>query len=39
MRAEIRVPELGESIHEVVVQRWLKQDGDAVSAGEPVVEL
>lgn len=39
MPGEIRVPELGESVVEVTVQRWLKQPGEAVEAGEPVVEL
>ena len=36
---EIVVPELGESVLEATVSRWLKQKGEAVSAGEPVVEL
>jgi 2-oxoglutarate dehydrogenase E2 component (dihydrolipoamide succinyltransferase) len=35
----IVVPELGESIREARVARWLKREGEAVSAGEPVVEL
>jgi 2-oxoglutarate dehydrogenase E2 component (dihydrolipoamide succinyltransferase) len=33
------VPQLGESVVEARVARWLKQPGDYVSAGEPVVEL
>jgi 2-oxoglutarate dehydrogenase E2 component (dihydrolipoamide succinyltransferase) len=36
---EILVPELGESIVEATVARWLKKEGDPVSVGEPVVEL
>lgn len=36
---EILVPELGESIVEATVARWLKKEGDPVSIGEPVVEL
>lgn len=36
---EIRVPDLGESLVEATVARWLKQEGDAVSVGEPIVEL
>lgn len=36
---EILVPELGESIVEATVARWLKKEGDQVSVGEPVVEL
>jgi 2-oxoglutarate dehydrogenase E2 component (dihydrolipoamide succinyltransferase) len=36
---QIVVPTLGESITEATVARWLKKEGDAVSADEPVVEL
>lgn len=39
MAANIVVPQLGESIVEARVARWLKQAGDAVKAGEPLVEL
>src|SRR6476646_8678611 len=35
----IVVPELGESIVEARVARWLKQEGDRVEVGEPIVEL
>src|SRR5690348_10716088 len=35
----IKVPPLGESIVEATVGRWLKQEGDAVARGEPLVEL
>jgi len=35
----IKVPPLGESITEATVSRWLKQEGDAVSVGETLVEL
>ncbi|MDZ7632548.1 MAG: biotin/lipoyl-containing protein [Gemmatimonadaceae bacterium] len=35
----IKVPPLGESIVEATVSRWLKQEGDAVAAGETLVEL
>ena len=31
--AEIHVPELGESVADATVGRWLKQEGDAVSSG------
>ena len=30
MPVEILMPELGESVHEGTVSRWLKQEGDAV---------
>src|SRR5918998_248633 len=36
---EIHVPELGESVTEATVGKWLKNEGDQVTAGEPVVEL
>jgi 2-oxoglutarate dehydrogenase E2 component (dihydrolipoamide succinyltransferase) len=35
----IVVPTLGESVVEARVAKWLKQEGQAVSAGEPLVEL
>ncbi len=35
----IVVPELGESVVEARVARWLKNEGDQVSAGEALVEL
>jgi 2-oxoglutarate dehydrogenase E2 component (dihydrolipoamide succinyltransferase) len=37
--AEIHVPELGESVADATVGRWLKQEGEAVKSGEPLVEL
>jgi 2-oxoglutarate dehydrogenase E2 component (dihydrolipoamide succinyltransferase) len=36
---EIQVPELGESVTDATVGKWLKSEGDRVAAGEPVVEL
>ncbi|HEY1387884.1 MAG TPA: 2-oxoglutarate dehydrogenase complex dihydrolipoyllysine-residue succinyltransferase, partial [Ktedonobacterales bacterium] len=39
MSIEITVPQLGESIVEATVGRWRKNEGDAVTAGEPLVEL
>ncbi len=35
----IKVPPLGESVVEATVSRWAKQPGDAVAAGETIVEL
>jgi 2-oxoglutarate dehydrogenase E2 component (dihydrolipoamide succinyltransferase) len=35
----IKVPPLGESIVEATISRWLKNEGDAVSPGETLVEL
>ena len=39
MSTNIVVPELGESVVEARVAKWLKQPGDAVAAGDPLVEL
>jgi len=39
MTLEIKVPTLGESVTEATVGQWLKQEGDAVAADEPLVEL
>jgi 2-oxoglutarate dehydrogenase E2 component (dihydrolipoamide succinyltransferase) len=39
MPTKIVVPTLGESVLEATVAHWLKQEGDYVSVGEPVVEL
>jgi 2-oxoglutarate dehydrogenase E2 component (dihydrolipoamide succinyltransferase) len=36
---EIRVPELGESVTDATVGRWLKKEGEAVKSGEPIVEV
>jgi 2-oxoglutarate dehydrogenase E2 component (dihydrolipoamide succinyltransferase) len=37
--SNIVVPELGESVVEARIARWLKKAGDRVEIGEPVVEL
>lgn len=39
MAFEIVVPELGESVVEATVARWLKNEGDPVKVGEAVVVL
>lgn len=39
MPVEILMPELGESVHEGTVSRWLKNIGDFVKEDEPVVEI
>jgi 2-oxoglutarate dehydrogenase E2 component (dihydrolipoamide succinyltransferase) len=39
MTIEIVVPEMGESVVEATVSRWLKKEGDHVAVGEAVVEL
>jgi 2-oxoglutarate dehydrogenase E2 component (dihydrolipoamide succinyltransferase) len=37
--SQILVPTLGESVSEATVAKWLKKEGDAVNADEPLVEL
>jgi 2-oxoglutarate dehydrogenase E2 component (dihydrolipoamide succinyltransferase) len=39
MPTEILVPTLGESVTSATISRWLKHEGDAVAADEPLVEL
>ncbi|HKS96935.1 MAG TPA: 2-oxoglutarate dehydrogenase complex dihydrolipoyllysine-residue succinyltransferase [Terriglobia bacterium] len=39
MPSKIMVPELGESVLEATVGRWLKKVGESVAVGEPLVEL
>src|SRR5215207_925316 len=39
MPTNIVVPELGESVVEARVAKWLKKEGDQVAAGDPLVEL
>ena len=39
MAIDITVPQLGESIVEATVVKWFKQEGEAVSTGEALLEL
>ena len=39
MALELKVPEVGESITEVMIGVWKKREGDAVSTDDPVVEI
>src|SRR5205814_28472 len=39
MATEVNLPELGESVTEGTVTRWLKQIGDEVSVDEPLLEV
>ena len=39
MSIELKIPEVGESVREVQIGRWLKHEGDAVALDENVVEL
>lgn len=39
MSVNIVVPAMGESVMDARIGKWLKHEGDAVTAGEPLVEL
>jgi 2-oxoglutarate dehydrogenase E2 component (dihydrolipoamide succinyltransferase) len=39
MSVEIRVPQMGESVTEATILRWMKKVGETVAAGEAVAEL
>jgi 2-oxoglutarate dehydrogenase E2 component (dihydrolipoamide succinyltransferase) len=39
MPVNIVVPEMGESIVDARIAKWLKKEGEAVAVGEPLVEL
>jgi pyruvate dehydrogenase E2 component (dihydrolipoamide acetyltransferase) len=39
MATPVKMPELGESITEGTITRWLKQEGDQVEADEPLFEI
>jgi pyruvate dehydrogenase E2 component (dihydrolipoamide acetyltransferase) len=39
MAVAVIMPELGESIVEGTIVRWLKQEGDSVQEDEPIVEI
>src|SRR5947208_16740413 len=39
MSVSVRMPQLGESVTEGTVTRWLKHEGDAVKADEPLLEV
>ncbi len=39
MAVDVKVPSVGESINEVFIGTWLKNEGDAVEKDEPLVEV
>src|SRR5690242_16681521 len=39
MSVSVSMPQLGESVTEGTVTRWLKKEGDHVSADEPLLEV
>jgi 2-oxoglutarate dehydrogenase E2 component (dihydrolipoamide succinyltransferase) len=39
MPTELKVPEVGESVTEVEIGRWLVKEGESISVDQPLVEL
>jgi pyruvate dehydrogenase E2 component (dihydrolipoamide acetyltransferase) len=39
MALAVEMPKLGNTVEECLIARWLKQEGETVSAGETVVEI
>ena len=39
MSTEIVMPQLGESVAEGIINKWLKQEGDRIEKDEPLVEV
>lgn len=39
MKKEIKIPEVGESVSEVIIAEWLKKEGDYVEVDEPICEI
>jgi pyruvate dehydrogenase E2 component (dihydrolipoyllysine-residue acetyltransferase) len=39
MSTEVKLPSLGQGMESGIVVRWLKQEGEAVSKGDPLYEL
>ena len=39
MRKEVIMPKMGLDMTEGVIVRWLKQEGDTVEKGEPLLEV
>ncbi|HSO66520.1 MAG TPA: 2-oxoglutarate dehydrogenase complex dihydrolipoyllysine-residue succinyltransferase [Desulfatirhabdiaceae bacterium] len=39
MAVEIRIPAVGESVREAVLAQWMKQNGDEVHRGDPILVI
>ncbi|HZL70844.1 MAG TPA: biotin/lipoyl-containing protein, partial [Planctomycetota bacterium] len=39
MPTEVKMPQMGESIYEGTVTKWLKKEGEAIKKDEPLYEL
>lgn len=38
-QVELKMPKMGESVHEATIIKWLKNEGDRIEADEPVLEI
>ena len=36
---EVKLPQLGQSVEEASIVRWLKNEGDAIAKGEPLLSV
>ena len=39
MAVEVKMPDVGTTVYTVVLQKWLKNEGDQVKRGEPLCEI
>ena len=39
MATPVEMPQLGTSVEECVLTRWLKREGDVIAAGDPIAEI
>jgi len=39
MAVDVKMPQLGESVHEGTIGKWLKAEGDSVEKGQVLLEL
>ncbi|MCY3708590.1 MAG: dihydrolipoamide acetyltransferase family protein [Caldilineaceae bacterium] len=39
MATEVTLPDMGEEVEDVTISRWLVQEGQQVSAGDPLLEI
>jgi len=38
-QVELKMPKMGESVHEATIIRWLKNEGEQIDADESVLEI
>jgi 2-oxoglutarate dehydrogenase E2 component (dihydrolipoamide succinyltransferase) len=39
MEKDVKIPEVGESVSEVIIAEWLKKDGEYVNVDDPICEI